>query len=455
MQIKEINVYKLFGLFDHHIALKCDEHVTIIHAPNGFGKTVILKIISGLFNSYYEPLYIYPFETFEISFTDNSKLIVKKHQPEAEEKASYSSSTIVSLIYSKEGIELEKYQLPYVCPNELMHLPSHIIDKEIPEIVRVGAKLWRDRQTGQLIQMNDIARNWWFRIAQYVDPLNTKVQELIEPEWLDFLKRNLSVKLIDTQRLYSSAYTDDNKNSHSVLKPSTTIIRNNLTKLIKEHLSDFARMSQSLDQTFPKRLLEDRNVEVYDEISLKTELDILSNKRKAFVKAGLLDSTEDSDFSLPAAIDETTRRILSLYIHDSKQKLSALEQLANQIDLFTTLINTLFTFKKVSITKNEGILLKDLNGQIIDPAVLSSGEQHELIILYELLFNTSPGSLVLIDEPEISLHIAWQQELLNNLTQITSLLNFDILIATHSPGIISGHWDLVVDLEDNSDGKAI
>jgi len=39
---------------------------------------------------------------------------------------------------------------------------------------------------------------------------------------------------------------------------------------------------------------------------------------------------------------------------------------------------------------------------------LSSGEQQEVVMLYELLFCVQPGTLVLIDEPELSLHVVWQ-----------------------------------------------
>ena len=78
---------------------------------------------------------------------------------------------------------------------------------------------------------------------------------------------------------------------------------------------------------------------------------------------------------------------------------------------------------------------------------LSSGEKQEVILLYELLFKIKPKSLVLIDEPEISLHIAWQKEFLNDLQKIANLQKFKVVVATHSPQIINGKWDLMVDLE--------
>jgi predicted ATP-dependent endonuclease of OLD family len=62
-----------------------------------------------------------------------------------------------------------------------------------------------------------------------------------------------------------------------------------------------------------------------------------------------------------------------------------------------------------------------------------------------------PNSLILIDEPEISLHILWQQQFLKDMQEITAIRKFDILIATHSPHIIYDRDDLAVGLVGPSD----
>ena len=54
--------------------------------------------------------------------------------------------------------------------------------------------------------------------------------------------------------------------------------------------------------------------------------------------------------------------------------------------------------------------------------------------------------MVLIDEPEISLHIIWQEELLGDLSEIAQMNGLNILMATHSPQVISDRWDLAVEL---------
>jgi predicted ATP-binding protein involved in virulence len=83
--------------------------------------------------------------------------------------------------------------------------------------------------------------------------------------------------------------------------------------------------------------------------------------------------------------------------------------------------------------------------------MLSSGEQHELVMIYDLLFRVPENSFILIDEPELSLHVAWQEKFLSDLEQMAQISKFNALVATHSPQIINDRWDLTVELKGPSD----
>lgn len=102
----------------------------------------------------------------------------------------------------------------------------------------------------------------------------------------------------------------------------------------------------------------------------------------------------------------------------------------------------------MSTNKYKGFVFTTTNGTTLPLESLSSGEQHELVLFFELLFKVPSGSLVLIDEPEISLHIVWQEQFLDDVQKITQLANIDVLMATHSLDIITGHSDLVVSLKE-------
>ena len=124
------------------------------------------------------------------------------------------------------------------------------------------------------------------------------------------------------------------------------------------------------------------------------------------------------------------------------------DDLLEKLELFTSILNERrFTFKSISIDRDKGFYFKTQKGKILELSDLSSGEQHEVVLLYELIFKTKKGLLVLIDEPEISLHITWQKEFLGDLLRIIKIQEFQVLIATHSPSIINDRWDLVYNLE--------
>ena len=77
---------------------------------------------------------------------------------------------------------------------------------------------------------------------------------------------------------------------------------------------------------------------------------------------------------------------------------------------------------------------------------LSSGEKNEFILFFELIFKSREENLVLIDEPEISLHISWQNLFVEDLKRVHELTDIRVLMATHSPDIINTNWDLTNEL---------
>lgn len=99
--------------------------------------------------------------------------------------------------------------------------------------------------------------------------------------------------------------------------------------------------------------------------------------------------------------------------------------------------------KKISIEGNDIVFKtnKTMNNDFsvkLSVKSLSSGELNIVTILYYLIFETTRGSIVLIDEPEISLHVVWQEQLSVLIEKIMeSKPGVQVIIATHSPFISS------------------
>ena len=106
-----------------------------------------------------------------------------------------------------------------------------------------------------------------------------------------------------------------------------------------------------------------------------------------------------------------------------------------------------FSFKSIAIDPETGISAIDRDSnEAIRLSELSSGEQHELVLIYELLFKVKEDAIILVDEPELSLHVSWQKRFISDLQKIQELKNMKVLIATHSPQIINDRWELVQEL---------
>jgi len=141
--------------------------------------------------------------------------------------------------------------------------------------------------------------------------------------------------------------------------------------------------------------------------------------------------------------------VLKTYLDDILEKFSLLEGLANKLEAFIDSINSLLSFKKVTTTVDDGFIVKltDGDGEPVNLESLSSGEQHLLVLIGKLVFETTNECTVLIDEPEISFHPEWQEAFINILTKIKKINGFDVILATHSPILIGNdYWDYVVEL---------
>jgi predicted ATP-binding protein involved in virulence len=136
---------------------------------------------------------------------------------------------------------------------------------------------------------------------------------------------------------------------------------------------------------------------------------------------------------------------LALYSNDTKQKLAVYEKLDKMMIKFSSIISDLFLDKKIIFSQDQGFSFIDSDTNLeLSLDKLSSGEQNIIVILYRLIFQIPENSLVLIDEPEISLHLGWQRSFLNILSEIIAINPMDIIISTHSPSIIADRRDLLV-----------
>lgn len=152
----------------------------------------------------------------------------------------------------------------------------------------------------------------------------------------------------------------------------------------------------------------------------------------------------DYGYYLSDLVKELTERINS----NSSITKAELDKINERKNLFISLVNECFaeTGKTLSNDSTKLVFLKD-NAIGIYPKELSSGEKQLLIILLTVLLERGEEYILMLDEPEISMHISWQYKLIDMILQLNP--NVQIVLTTHSPMIFSDGWgDKAIHMED-------
>ncbi len=114
---------------------------------------------------------------------------------------------------------------------------------------------------------------------------------------------------------------------------------------------------------------------------------------------------------------------------------------------FQDMMDSLFDDTKKKIDRKSNEIQFFQNGQTLTPYNLSSGEKQMLVILLTALIENGEHYALIMDEPEISLHIDWQQNLIRLIRELNP--NAQIILSTHAPALIMDGWaDKVTEVED-------
>lgn len=435
LRLKRIEVEKLFGIYDHRIDLNLDHHVTLLHGPNGVGKTVILRMINAILDGHLSHFRIIPFLRFAIEFHDGSTVELTKPEESADE----------AHLKLESATDDEPNASRIRLSSEAEHVAGHLSFLKPHDAI---ANVWVDTRDDEHLTADEV-------VLRYRDKVPR--EDFRDIPWYNSFLRKVNSYLIQEQRLLKVAQNERSRQLRFWPRERTDFVSTvieysqEFQRRLAREMADYGRQSQTLDQSFPQRLISPQLA--FPVNQLQTRMTELEHKTAELKHIGVLDETPAIPFRAETldSIDSSqvramTERIMMLYVSDMEKKLAVIDDLATRSRLLLKNVNQKYQHKHIRLDLERGLLAEGENEESLALDALSSGEQHELVLHYELLFRVPSNTIVLIDEPELSLHVAWQKGFLAELLEIIGISGFDALIATHSPYIIGDRHDLMVGL---------
>lgn len=412
----QVIVKNLFGRFNYEIETKNDG-LTILTGPNGYGKSTILRIIYGVSEGLpgMEQFFKIDFESIIIKNEENEFIITKMKEKVyingIEVPSLYPSNSIIR--YSEKYHNDERNNYYIVDEND-------DYDSQMP-LINTYRDVTYDNLGGRRVYSKKLTKNQ--------DNIIQKMKNMFS-----------SVYFIKEQRLIKSRNIQRHPQTGKVLHEVIDDLPKKIKRRILQISNIYSEVSTKLDSSYPMRLFENKNDITEDEFVINSNR--IKEQYSKLSKYALTSNLTFTDLKY----EKEYSKALKVYFDDFNQKYNVYEPLIENLDLFTSIINDRLIFKKIEINKENGLIVKDDKGSEIELNQLSSGEKQEIVLFYELIFEVNDNSLLLIDEPEISLHIAWQKMFAEDLLKITLKKNQSVIIATHSPYIINNRWDNQIDL---------
>jgi len=436
----------LFGIYDYDLAISGDasktEKIFILYGDNGSGKTTILKLAFHLLapedsEGHKSTIARIPFEHFEIELQDNTKVYADR--PKGQLTGSFSMGI-------KSPPQKEK-RLEFIANEDnIIHPVSKKYDEQISEFLNALSKL--DISLYMLSDDRTIHFAGWGRRVSA--PFDME----FDNEWI-YSKTELSARIqrrsqidpeIMAQRLLEQSIRRAERWIQGKAMRGSSIGESSIATLYNEILHRLVSQSQdkSLDSTLTKK-------------SIEKQVKKLESQCKEFAQYGLLPKFSGKEIlaalsSAPPSHTSTMMNVLDPYLKSLMKKLEAMAEVYGRVNSLVSIINRFLTNKKLVFDLHSGMAITANDGTFLEPAMLSSGERHLFLLFCNSLVAVDRPSILMIDEPEISLNIKWQRRLLNSLLECSGDSPVQYLFATHSIELLAQHRSQVAKLE-NIRGK--
>ena len=433
-KLMNIKVEGLFGIFDYDIPLFIQDRVTILFGQNGLGKTTLLRLLNDFFSGNYSEVALYSFSSLRLTFSDSTTVEVTRPTPSDGDQV--GPGTLVVQASGHEQWAFEALTEEHVF-RVLRSLPP------VEPYRQLRNQLLHGRLTlSALRELEQRQPRVWARIME--------AAHSEEPEWLTEIRERFPATFIPSDRLNpASVPTEEEDPRRQRPEPVLSYYSKLVARNIGSTVDKYAEKSQALDRSFLRRLADrfqkaEQGAQGVSHMDISDALSNLEKSRHRLSELGLLDSEAGFDLLRPEELKAVPPAVVELHVNDNIEKLAQFDDLAKRVELLYQISRQRLKFKRLAIDKTEGLTVsardpKQGGGykRRLRLSDLSSGEQHHLVLLTKLLFDVPVNSLILIDEPEISMHIVWQHELLSDLKKVADHIDADLF---NSYSLPADYW---------------
>lgn len=429
--LEYIKIYGLFGKKDVH--LKFEKIVKILIAGNGEGKTTILNIIVGLLTKNFRTLEEINFKGIELKLKRIPNVYISKNDllMEGREEIFFSSLNRIVEDYSDyyDFDEINEIYMKLNIVRDNFKNNISLIMRELKRILPLRIKR-RIVDTYEELYLNkdEIENNHEKKILPLLEKLNFEI--LYFTTYRRIEKENFTnLEIKSNNEAINFGMRDVKKKIEDILEKIKTETYLDFVELNEEILIDL--IENKIKSQNKTKELEDikSKVPIVLERLKSNNSKLRSNNIVKKVERIIENSSKENNDFIPYYFS----KIGNIY---KKQELKE-----KRINSFVEICNNYITNKKlIYLNKETELKMNSSDGEIIDLSDLSSGEKQIISIFSKIYLDENKNFMIIIDEPELSISMKWQQMLLPDIlkSEKCSLL----LVTTHSPFIFDNELDL-------------
>ena len=162
------------------------------------------------------------------------------------------------------------------------------------------------------------------------------------------------------------------------------------------------------------------------------------------VLASATEKTSNEGYSSDEVVAMVNQRRIEEVVKEWKETTTKQAKIYKMRDGFVRILNQMFINKDVRISATNEIVISVGRDRPMAMRALSSGEKQLLIIMGQALLQDCRPTTFIADEPELSLHVLWQERLVECVRELNPAAQ--IIFATHSPDIVGKYLDRVIDV---------